>query len=109
MDSEKEINRRYTDLTMIIRPDQRRFKILDILIEFKYVSLKDAKLTGEKAKTISQADLNKLSPVKENMKNATKQVKAYAKSLKNKYPELRLKSFVVVAIGFERFCWKEVV
>lgn len=40
MDSEQEINRGFTDLLMIIRPDMRRFTILDILIEFKYVKLK---------------------------------------------------------------------
>jgi hypothetical protein len=48
MDSEKETGRDYADLTMIIRPDMRRFKIFDVLIEFKYVSLKDAVLTGQK-------------------------------------------------------------
>ena len=40
MDSESEVDRRYADLTMIIRPDMRKFAILDILIEFKFVSLK---------------------------------------------------------------------
>jgi hypothetical protein len=48
MDSEAEIDRRYTDLTMIIRSDKRHFEIFDVLIEFKYISLKDAGMTGEK-------------------------------------------------------------
>ncbi len=34
MDSESEIDRRYADLTMIIRPYMRRFSILAILIDF---------------------------------------------------------------------------
>ena len=52
MDSEAEIGKQFTDLTMIIRPDMRRFKILDILLEFKFVSLKDAGLTGGKGQTL---------------------------------------------------------
>jgi predicted RNA-binding protein len=42
MDSEKEIDRRFADLTMIIRPDMRKFKLFDVLIEFKFVSLASA-------------------------------------------------------------------
>jgi len=104
-----EIERKYTDLTMILRPDSRKTSYFDMLIEFKYVSLSDAKLTADKAKKMSQAALNKLTPIKGKMAQATKQAKAYAKSLNEKYPELRLKTFVVVAVGFDRLCWKEVV
>ena len=39
MDSELEIQRKYADLTMIIRPDKRHFEIFDVLIEFKFVTL----------------------------------------------------------------------
>ncbi|MEA1967443.1 MAG: AAA family ATPase, partial [Thermodesulfobacteriota bacterium] len=41
MDSEPEIDRRFADLTMIIRSDKRKFKIFDVLIEFKFIKLKD--------------------------------------------------------------------
>jgi hypothetical protein len=41
MDSEPETGRGYADLTMIIRPDMRKYKILDILLEFKFVSFRD--------------------------------------------------------------------
>ena len=108
MDSEKEIDRRFADLTMIIRPDMRRFQLFDILIEFKYVSLPDAKLTGEEAGKLSSAELANLNRIGCAMKEAKKQVKAYSNTLKKRYPELRLKSFVVVALGFERLCWMEV-
>jgi hypothetical protein len=47
MDSETEINRRYADLTMIIRPDKRHGRIFDVLIEFKFVRLKDAGISAE--------------------------------------------------------------
>jgi len=37
MESEAEIERGHTDLTMIVRPDMRQYQVLDILIEFKFV------------------------------------------------------------------------
>jgi len=106
MDSETEIDRRYSDLTMIIRPDKRRFKIFDILIEFKYVSLSEVKLTGEKARNMDQKDLDQLPCIKDSMDEAISQANQYAKSLNQKYSELRLKSFAVVALGFDRISWK---
>ncbi|MBF0450294.1 MAG: AAA family ATPase [Candidatus Magnetomorum sp.] len=108
MDSETEIDRRYTDLTMIIRPDKRMFQIFDVLIEFKYVSLSDAKLTGEAVKKIDQAALEHMACIKTSMTEAIRQVKHYSDALNKKYPELRLKSFAVVALGFDRICWKSV-
>jgi len=106
MDSETEIDRRYTDLTMIIRPDKRRFEIYDILIEFKYVSLSEAKLTGENARNMDQKELDQLPCIKDNMDAAINQANQYAKSLNQKYSELCLKSFAVVALGFDRISWK---
>jgi len=40
MESEAETERGHADLTMIVRPDRRQYRILDILIEFKFVSPK---------------------------------------------------------------------
>jgi hypothetical protein len=108
MDSETEIDRRYTDLTMIIRPDKRHFKIFDILIEFKYVALGDAKLTGEKVRSMDQKELDHLSCIKESMDAAIKQANQYADALKQKYSELRLKSFAVVVLGFDRISWQAI-
>jgi len=108
MDSEAEIDRRYTDLTMIIRPDKRHFEIFDVLIEFKYISLKDAGLTGEKARKMDQTELENLPCVIENMNSAIHQAEQYADALKQKYAELNLKSFAVVALGFDRISWKAI-
>ncbi|MDM8537576.1 AAA family ATPase, partial [Desulfobacterales bacterium HSG17] len=60
MDSESELDRRYADLTMIIRPDMRQFEILDILIEFKYVKLKDAEISGEQAGKLTKDELQNI-------------------------------------------------
>ncbi|CAN2041725.1 AAA ATPase-like domain-containing protein [Candidatus Magnetomoraceae bacterium gMMP-15] len=108
MDSEKEAGRGYTDLTMIIRPDMRRFEIFDVLIEFKYIKLGDADLTGEKARKLSQQDLKNIGIMKFNMDKAKKQVTQYGNALKKKYKNLRLRKYAVVSLGFERLWWEEV-
>jgi len=81
MDSETEIDRHYTDLTMIIRPDKRHFEIFDILIEFKYVSLSDAKLTGDTARDMDQTELDKRDVLKKSLSEASYQAKQYSDSL----------------------------
>ena len=106
MDSEPETGRTYADLTMIIRPDMRKFKIFDVLIEFKYVSLKKAGLSGEQAKSLSAEDLRELPEMKSEMEAAKKQIKSYGDELEKKYKNLRLKRFAVVSLGFERLWWE---
>ncbi|MBF0209434.1 MAG: AAA family ATPase [Desulfamplus sp.] len=110
MDSEKEIDRRYADLTMIIRPDMRHFELFDVLIEFKFVSLADAGLRGEEAKALSVEELSNLPKMGEAIKDAVRQVKGYSKILKERYSgtDFRLKSFAVVSLGFDRLCWQEI-
>jgi hypothetical protein len=108
IDSEKDAGRGYADLTMIIRPDMRRFKILDILIEFKYVSLKEAGLTGEKAKGLTEGELRAISAMQARMDEAKKQIRQYGDALEEKYDNLRLKRYAVVSLGFERLWWQEV-
>lgn len=102
MDSEREIGRGYADLTMIIRPDMRQYALLDVLIEFKYVKLSDAGVSGEQAKNLTLEELESLPVMKSKMEEAEEQVKRYSKELEQKYGNLRLKSFAVVSLGFER-------
>ncbi len=108
MDSEKEVRRGYTDLTMIVRPDMRRFSIFDVLIEFKYVGLKKAGMTGEKARNLSDGDLMKIPVMKAQMREAEDQVRNYGNALERKYDTMRLKCYAVVSLGFERLWWKEI-
>ncbi len=93
---------------MIIRPDMRRFKIFDVLIEFKYVKLGDVKMTGEQARKASFAALQRLPVLQQQMAQAQQQARDYGDALRRKYPELRLKRYAVVALGFERL-WGEAV
>ncbi|CAN2040129.1 hypothetical protein GMMP15_1550020 [Candidatus Magnetomoraceae bacterium gMMP-15] len=109
IDSEKEVKRNYTDLTMIIRPDMRRFKIFDVLIEFKYVKLSKANLTSEKARKLSLEELKNIEIMKSKMDEAKDQVIKYGAALNKKYNDLRLKKYAVVSLGFERLWWEEII
>lgn len=106
MDSETEIERRHADLTMIIRPDKHHGKVFDVLIEFKFVPLKEAALDADTAKKLTAEDLKQLPPIAKQMKQGAEQVKNYGKKLENKYGNLRLQKFVVVSLGFEKICFK---
>ena len=108
MDSETEVKRRYADLTMIIRPDKRYGKVFDLLIEFKFVTLKDAGMTGEEAKALPKESLHELSSIKTALDEGEKQVIQYGKYLDEKYGNLRLQKFVVAALGFERICFSKI-
>ncbi len=108
MDSETEIDRRYADLTMIIRPDKRYGKVFDVLIEFKFVTLKDAGMTAEKAQQLSEDELMSIPEISKQFNDGENQVQAYGKKLEKKYGNLRLQKFVVVSLGFERICFKKI-
>jgi len=105
MDSEPELKRRYADLTMIIRPDMRHGKIFDVLIEFKFLSLKQLGLSGEAILSMSPAESHALPLVIQAMDEGRAQVMDYGRRLADRYRNLRLKKFVVTALGFERICF----
>ncbi|MFW6372959.1 MAG: AAA family ATPase [Thermodesulfobacteriota bacterium] len=107
MDSETEIDRRYADLAMIVRPDMRRFNILDILIEFKFVKLKDAGLTGEQARKLTRTELQALPRMTREMAQARRQVRDYGNRLEKRFEKIRLRRYAVVSLGFERIWWSE--
>jgi hypothetical protein len=65
MDSETSPERGYADLTMIVRPDMRQYPLLDFLMEFKYASLKDLEMSGEKLRRMSNDGLKALPAVRQ--------------------------------------------
>ncbi|OQY26824.1 MAG: AAA family ATPase [Candidatus Cloacimonetes bacterium 4572_55] len=108
MDSEGELERAYADLILIVRPDMRGYTLFDILIEFKYVSLKKVGLSGDQVSKMSLAELKKLPPVKKKWDEALVGLSKYEAVLHKKYdPALKLKSFVVGAVGLDRIIWEE--
>lgn len=118
MDSEPAIQRRYGDLSMIIRPGMRHHSIFDLLFEFKYVPLKSLMnkttghsraLTGEEVKQMSSPDLAALDAVQVKWNEARSQLQAYRQTLQKIYGnKLKLRTYAVIAVGFERLVWEEV-
>jgi hypothetical protein len=109
MDSETELNRRYADLSLILRPDARPYPLFDHILEFKYLALKeDSKhpLTGEQLKTMTVEELRALPFVQRKLAEAREQLQVYGQELQARYGQLRLHSHAVVGIGFERFVWE---
>ncbi|MCB2262434.1 MAG: ATP-binding protein [Candidatus Thiosymbion ectosymbiont of Robbea hypermnestra] len=103
MESEVEIERGHADLTLIVRPDKRQYQILDILIEFKFVSLKEAGLDGKTLEAMDHETLRGLPAVQSKQRAAEVGLARYREKLRRKFGELpRLHSFSVVAVGFER-------
>ena len=110
MDSEPAIQRRYADLIMMIRPEMRHYSVFDLLIEFKHVPLnKLTKLSGQEVQEKSRSELVGLSAVKKELTNAKSQLRDYRKTLEQKYGEaLKLRTYAVVAVSFERLIWEEI-
>ncbi len=108
MDSEPALDRSYADLTMIIRPGMRQYKLLDILIEFKYASLTEVGLSGEEIRGLSLAELQALAPVQHKLAESKSKLAGYRDTLASTYGNLlRLHSYSVVSVGFERLVWVE--
>jgi hypothetical protein len=121
VDSESAIERTYGDLTLMRRPDLYQNPILyDLLFEFKYIKLSDVKIkqgkqraktsAGNIARQLSLADLKALPAVQNKLNEARDQLQAYRRKLQMHYGDrLRLRTYAVVAVGFERLVWEEVL
>jgi len=109
MDSEMALQRTYSDLTMIVRPEMRQYQQLDLLFEFKYAGLGELKLSGQEVKQKSRPELLAIKKVETTLKEAITQVKGYRKRLLAQYgSRLNLRTFAVVGLGFEKVVWEEV-
>jgi len=100
MDSEMPVERRYTDLSMIVRPDFRQTPLKNFLFEFKYLKLSEVKLTGNELKRLSMEEVEALQLVQEKLAEAEQQLLDYQSSLED------LQLISVVAVGFDRLVWK---
>ena len=110
MDSETALQRRYSDLTLIVRPNMRQYPaLLDMVLEFKYLGLKELGVSAEQVRGMSRAELQQLPLVVTALQDATRQLQQYRAVLVEKYREpQRLRCLAVVALGFERLVWEEV-
>ena len=101
--SEPELAHRYPDLCLLRRPDSRASSLWDLLFEFKRIPLKELKMSGKDLKAASRAELMKLTKVRRALDKVEAQVVEYKAALaKNRGDTLKLRSYAVVALGFER-------
>ncbi|NEX18418.1 MAG: AAA family ATPase [Halochromatium sp.] len=106
MVSETELDHGYVDLSLILRADRRTTTALDLLLEFKYVSLKDLKLTGEQVRTRTPEELAALPAVTEALQAAGQQAQRYGAALSERYGLSDLRLYAVVGVGLERVVWQ---
>jgi hypothetical protein len=106
MDSEPALGRGYGDLLLRVRPDMRQYALLDHLLEFKTLGLKDVKLTGAELAAQSRDELRALPAVQEQLQAAESQLATYRAELERREgATLKLRTHAVVAIGLERLVW----
>jgi hypothetical protein len=105
--SETEVGHGYVDLALIVRPDARQYQALDLLLEFKYLSLKDLNLSGEQLRPLSMAELAALPAVAAKLEEAAAQAQRYGAALTARHGLATLRCYAVVALGFERVVWRE--
>jgi hypothetical protein len=108
MVSETEIDHGYIDLSLIRRLDRRAVPVLDLLLEFKYLSLKDLGLTGEQVRESTAAELAALPLIQTKLTEAGEQAQRYGAALQARYGLTDLRLFAVVGVGLERVVWQTV-
>ncbi len=105
--SEPEVDHRYADLCLLRRPDARASGLWDLLFEFKRLSLKELGMRGKDVKASSRGSLMKLPKVEDALDEAEGQIAAYRAALERRLGDaLKLRSYAVVALGFERLVFR---
>jgi hypothetical protein len=79
---------------------------LDLLLEFKYLGLKELGLTGEQVRAQPREALAVLPAVATKLDEATAQARDYGALLRERYGLADLRAFAVVALGLERLVWR---
>jgi hypothetical protein len=108
MVSETEVDHGYVDLSLIVRPDMRRYQALDLLLEFKYAGLHDLGLSGEQLRQRAPDELAALPVVTAKLREAEAQARRYGAALRERYGLSDLRLFAVVGLGIERVVWRAV-
>jgi len=100
VDSEPTLDRTYGDLLLLLRPDMRQYKLLDILIEFKYIKLNALGKNGLELRQMSTDEIKMLPAVQTKLTEAHTQLQTYRATLTQQYGAvLRLHTYAVVALG----------
>lgn len=81
----------------------RQYELLDHLLEFKYLSLKQLGMSAQQVRAESRETLAALPKVQQALSAAEKQLAHYQQALAQRYQStLRLHTHAVVSLGFER-------
>ena len=106
MDSEPALGRGYGDLMLRVRPDMRQYALLDHLLEFKTVSLKETGLSGAELAAKTREELRALPAVTARLREAEIQLTSYRETLKRTDGATsEPRTHAVVCIGLERLVW----
>ncbi len=106
--SELELERHYPDLCLVVRPEMRRHGFRDLLFEFKLVRRAELGKSGADLRTMDEAGLRQLAPVRAALEVARDQMLGYHEALVTKFKEAQPRCYVVVAVGLERILGEEV-
>jgi len=107
MVSERETRSGYADLAMIVRPDRRKYRLRDVLIEFKFIRSKDLELAKEQLRQKTDQELWLLDKIRKKAESAKDQAARYSADLKVEFGNsIKLKTYVVIAVDFERILWE---
>jgi len=106
MISERQSRTGYADLAMIVRSDCRKYRLIDTLIEFKYIKPKALKLKN--IKKISDTALFKHKLVQSKLKDARKQAKTYSSELIEEFGDMvKLQTYGIISIGLDRLLYQK--
>ncbi len=106
--SELELDHRYADLCLLVRPEMRQHGFFDVLFEFKLVRRAELGKTGEELRAMDEEGLRELKAVSSELGEAREQVRRYRDALVKKFPEAEPRCYAVVAVGLERMLGEEV-
>ncbi len=106
--SELELEKRYVDLCLLVRPEMRDQGFFDLLFEFKLVRRKALGKKGLELRSMDEAALRQLPAVAKAFSQARNQAKDYRAALERRSVPSGIRSYVVVAVGLERMLGEEV-
>ncbi|MCP4654304.1 MAG: AAA family ATPase, partial [bacterium] len=106
--SELELDHRYADLCLLVRPEMRRHGFFDVLFEFKLVRRAELGKTGDELRAMDDDALRELTAVSSALDAAREQVWRYRDALVKKFSDAQPRCYAVVAVGLERVLGEEV-
>ena len=107
--SELELDQRYADLCLLVRPEMRRREFFDVLFELKLVRRKDLGKTGREIAALDDRALRALPSVERAFGEAREQLLHYRRALIQRFgaQAVRPRCWSVVAVGLERLLSEE--